>query len=113
MVSSIADKSSSNGPLDIICNSANLRRIPPQVPDFLISPTLLAWAEVICFGLRADAEAMTRAIRRMAAQAKRVGEIKKSGTWGGILLKLAELHMMSKGPFEELLSAIEDTISDL
>ena len=42
-----------------------------------------------------------------------MNELKKGSFWAGILLNLAELHMMSRGPLDELVQAIEDTIIDL
>jgi len=48
-----------------------------------------------------------------SVQASRIAEIKKTNSWAGILLNLAELHMTAKGPLEELIQAIEDTITEL
>jgi hypothetical protein len=52
--------------------------------------------------------------RRLSnVQVARIEEIKRSNSWAGILLNLAELHMAAKGPIEELVAAIADTIKDL
>jgi hypothetical protein len=48
-----------------------------------------------------------------SVQAARLAEIKKGNSWASILLNLAELHMAAKGPLEELIQAIEDTIDEL
>jgi hypothetical protein len=47
-----------------------------------------------------------------ANQRESIEKIRQSG-WGKVVLDLAELHMESKGPIEELIKAIEDLAADL
>jgi hypothetical protein len=46
-------------------------------------------------------------------QVETLNEIIKDKKWASIILKLAELHMMAKGPVDTLVSAIEGVVSDL
>ena len=41
-----------------------------------------------------------------ATQKNQLNEIRKGNTWASVMINLAELHMMSKGPLEELVQAI-------
>jgi ABC-type transporter Mla subunit MlaD len=47
------------------------------------------------------------------AQVKQIENVKSQVTWGKVILELAELHMFAKGPLDELLTAIQNLISDL
>lgn len=40
------------------------------------------------------------------AQQARIAEIKKTNSWAAVVLNLAELNLMAKGPIEELVEAI-------
>jgi hypothetical protein len=48
-----------------------------------------------------------------SAQTKQIESIRKDNTWGKIILDLSEMHMLAKGPLDELLSAISNLVSDL
>lgn len=66
---------------------------------------LLALVLISCSALKAK--------KLSTSQQSRIGEIRKSNTWAGILMNLAELHMMAKGPLDDLVAAIQDTVADL
>jgi hypothetical protein len=68
---------------------------------------VLVIALVICSSAALKPKKMT------SAQASKINEIRKGNSWASILLTLAELHVTAKGPLDELVAAIEDTIVDL
>lgn len=47
------------------------------------------------------------------AQKQQIDEIKKSNSWAHILINLAELNLMAKGPVDDLIEAIQDCVADL
>jgi predicted nucleic acid-binding Zn-ribbon protein len=50
--------------------------------------------------------------RLTSAQEKKIKEL-KDNKWGKIIFSLAELHVQSEGPFEDLIETVESLISDL
>jgi len=63
---------------------------------------------VICLVIASACALKTK--KMTTATANRLNEIKKTNSWASILLNLAELHMTAKGPLDELVAAIEDTV---
>jgi len=47
------------------------------------------------------------------AQINKYESLKKGNNWAGIMMNLAELHIQSEGPLDELVDAIEEVINDL
>lgn len=47
------------------------------------------------------------------AELKRIETLRNSKTWGGFMIKLAELHMLAEGPVDALITGIEEVLADL
>jgi len=45
--------------------------------------------------------------------AAHINELRKGNTWASLIMELAEMHMLAKGPFEDLVVAIQAVITDL
>lgn len=46
------------------------------------------------------------------AEADKLAEIKET-RWGGIIVEMAELHALAKGPLEDLVKGIHNIVVDL
>ena len=47
------------------------------------------------------------------AERLKIDNLKKSGTWGGYMISLAEMHLMAQGPVDALINGIEEVLADL
>jgi hypothetical protein len=48
-----------------------------------------------------------------SATTKQIDALKKNKSWGKVALDMAELHMLAKGPLDDLLTALQNLVSDL
>ena len=43
----------------------------------------------------------------------KIDSLRKSGTWGGVMLGLAEMNLMTQGPVDVILKGIQEVLTDL
>jgi hypothetical protein len=67
---------------------------------------LIASLLIVC-SLATTHRAMTN------AELNKIETLKKSGTWGGYMIELAEMHLMAQGPVDALITGIEEVLADL
>lgn len=47
------------------------------------------------------------------AERIKIDTLRKSGTWGGVMLGLAEMNLMTQGPVDVILKGIQEVLTDL